>query len=270
MSPPADPFAAAKANLRDTVKWLVTIFAGLATAVTAGASLTGIASVDADRQWVALAGGAIGVICLYLAAGMALRLLTSESYFLGDLDSDPYIKEKLEGHALDILPPAFATLDEFLQVRRRAAATAQDPAVSFANQKSAANYFSSLEPATSRLVNLAQFEALRRSFIRAEWPLFGLASAALVGLMVFAVFSGVPKKPDVAATSRAVMEFAPGRNWSEVSAALTQACGDAAPLKAQVLGLPQKGWVELRLLGPDACSGMTISLPAHVVARPSP
>ena len=56
--------------------------------------------------------------------------------------------------------------------------------------RNASDFFASLEPPVSRLVNLAQFELLRRNFKRAELPLFFFAIGALVGLGMFAVFTG--------------------------------------------------------------------------------
>lgn len=39
---PRDPHAAARANIRDTVKWLIAAFAGMAAAIVGGSPLTGL------------------------------------------------------------------------------------------------------------------------------------------------------------------------------------------------------------------------------------
>jgi hypothetical protein len=270
-APPGDPFAGAKANLRDTIKWLVTIFAGLAAAVTAGASLGGVSGAEGMRLYWALGGGALGVLCLALAAGVALRLLTARSFFLGDLAGEPAIKAKLEAHAIDLLPPQIASLDDFLKQRAAAAAIAADAKRTSDERAGAGAFFASLEPTTARLVNLAQFEVMCRAFERARPRLFVLAGVALFGLGLFAVFSGPDKsRTSAAGPATAPLDLTPGKRWADVGQALADACGDTAPIKAQIVDRPQAGWVQLRLLTPAACSGMTITLPAKVVAHPAP
>ena len=111
---------------------------------------------------------------LFLATGTALRLLTSESFALSQLKSQTDIKRQLDAHAVDILPPEFPTVDEFLQVREQAIAEirATKHDLSSDDYRKASDFFASLEPPVSRLVNLAHFEVLRRNLKRAEWPLF--------------------------------------------------------------------------------------------------
>jgi hypothetical protein len=80
-----DPFSNAKANIRDTVKWLATTLAALAAAVVAGASITGISALTGWRLVLAIGGGGGGLICIFVAIGIALRLLTSEAYYFSEL-----------------------------------------------------------------------------------------------------------------------------------------------------------------------------------------
>jgi hypothetical protein len=265
-----DQFAAAKANLRDTVKWLTTTFAALAAVVLAGTSLTGISTLSGWRLVVALAGGAVGLISIFLAIATALRLLISESFFLTQLEDDKEIKQLLDARAGDILPPEFATLDEFLLMRRQAIAkiaeSKQDPTND--DYKRASEFFASLEPSVSRLVNLAHFEVLRRNLKRAGKPLFLFAIGTLVGLGVFAVFTGSGKKREVdAGMARTTLQLVSGKRLSDLGKEFADACGgDAVPLEAQLIGEPRPGWMAFRLVTPDTCSGLLISVPAHVIA----
>jgi hypothetical protein len=193
---PPDPFATAKANLRDTVKWLTATFAAMAAAVLAGASLSGISGATGCDLALALAGGGVGLICLFLATGLTLRLLTAETFYLGDIARYPEIRAHLDRHAADILPPEFAGVDAMLALRQQAIEDIRRNADQPQSQdyQRAAKFFASLEPSVARLVDLAHFELLRHNLQRSAGPLFALAVGALVGLGLFAVFAGAAKK----------------------------------------------------------------------------
>jgi hypothetical protein len=262
----ADPFAGAKANLRDTVKWLATAFAGIGAAVLAGTSLTGIAGLEGTRLALALGCGAAGLICVFVATGILLSLLTSESFVLSQIDADPALKARLNQRADDILPPEFASLDAFLGLRREAIAvirtTANDPQRHDA-YKQASAFYASIEPAVARLVNLAHFEVLRSTIARRRWWVFILAIGALLGLGAFAVLVGTGKSP-AAAASDTILLFDPGNQWSGLAKALTANCG-TAPLKVQLVGAPQPGWITVRLLSPEPCAGALLTVPSSVM-----
>ena len=268
---PADPFAPAKANLRDTVKWLATTFAGLAAVVLAGTSLTGVSHLKGMPLTAALMGGGFGLICVILAAGMMLRLLTSESFFVGDLDlpTNAALKGFLDSHATDILPPELPTVDHLLKLRLMAMERVRQ----FADRPDskefgeANRFLAEITAPLSRLTNLAHFEVMRGRLKDREPVLFLLAVGALVGLGIFAVFTGSMKdaKSDVDKEG-VTIQFRPGVNWSVVGNAFAVACGDKAVVKAQVMADSQPGWVRVRLLVPEACSGIVIPMPAAAVA----
>src|ERR1700722_4134151 len=58
-----DPFAGAKASLRDTIKWLATTFAAVIGVVIAGTSLSGISKLTGINLELALSGGIVGLAC---------------------------------------------------------------------------------------------------------------------------------------------------------------------------------------------------------------
>jgi hypothetical protein len=242
-APASDPFAAAKGNLRDTIKWLTTAFAALAAAVLAGTSLGGISDLGGWQLVTALAGAALGLTCILLAIGTSLRLLTSESFYLGQLEHDIDLKHRLDQYSADILPPEFETLDEFLSYRRTAIAKLRalkhnQEGLEF---RQWSRSFASIDPAVWRLVNLAHFEVLRRAVKRRELPLLVLAIGVLIGLAVFAVFTGSGKEAKRANERPGIpLEFVPGKARSDVGRASVGVSSEAVPLPAQLIGEPSQ------------------------------
>jgi hypothetical protein len=280
---PADQFAAAKANLRDTIKWLATTFASVAAIILAGTSLTGVSQLKGASMSAALIGGGIGLLCFVIAAGLMLRLLTSKTFFISDINSPEYtqLKATLNAHAVDILPAEIRSIDEMLTLRQ--AATEQARQYSSSSQSSqytsASDFLTDIVDSLSRLTNLAHFEILRANLNAAVPKLFILAIGALIGLGVFAVFSGNGKTgkdntPDVGnkpvACTPASCEDGPtvplvtGAGWSAIGTQYAAVCGEA-PIKVQLLGNSQSGWIRVRLLAPEACAGIVLPLPIGTV-----
>jgi hypothetical protein len=293
-APLSDPFAGAKANLRETVKWLATVFAGLAAVVAAGASLTGVSQLKGPAQVVALAGAAVGLICVILAAGIMLRLLTTKTFFVSDLDNAEHLalRQFLDRHAVDFLPAEFPTVGAMLEARLN---WTRD-AYRFKDDQASRQYIEAnkslgeLEPHLYRLTTLAQLESMRRDFnARIPW-LFGLALGALLGLGVFAVYStpakatsvskpcncccettDTPRKGGDARPSPpvgALVTFDPGEKWRNVADVYTSRCTNkdkSRLIKAQILAPGQPDWVNIRLLEPKECEGIVVPVPAKTV-----
>jgi hypothetical protein len=279
---PADPFASAKANLRDTVKWLATAFAAVAGVVLAGASLTGVSQLKGTALDIALVGGFVGLLCIITAAGTLLRLLTADTFFVSDLRTadNARMKEFLDRHGADFLPAEILNIEDFLQKRDQAILQARQYSATpqSAQYQQASNFLAAIVQPLSRLTNLAQLEKLRRDLKRAEPLLFALAFGALIGLGFFAVFSPAPKdnkenpceskckKPDPAppVAHGLPMNLVPGTKWSYLAASLAQACKDD-PIEAEVLPTqPHVGWFNIRLTAKD-CAGIVFPVPASQV-----
>jgi hypothetical protein len=255
-----DPFSTAKANLRDTIKWLATTLAALAAAVMAGVSISGISALTGWRLFFAVSGGGVGLICIFLAIGITLRLLTSEAYYFSELVKDNDLKQTLDAFDKDILSPNIQNIDALFRLR--------DEAIKgiIAHDKDAAEKYKQLTPEIARVTNLAAFLSLRRSLERSRLPLFGLALVTLLGLGLFAVCIGDKSDRLGALDQASVAQIDPGTNWSKIAGALSSACGDE-PLRANLLAAkPFTDWVELRFLGPGRCEGVEISLPARLAA----
>jgi hypothetical protein len=267
--PHEDPFTGAKENLRDTVKWLATIFAALAAIVVAGVSLTGLSGLSGAQLLLALIGGGVGLICILVAVGVSLSILAAESFYIGQLTHDPELMAVLEQHSVDILPPEFGNIDSFLRKREEAIGVAFERS-RYANDPdylAARQFLLDIAGPLTRLVSLAHFELLRRRFAVARPRLFALAIAALTGLGVFAVFAGAPQSASGTADEIAV-ELDVGSGWSNVAAAFVAACGGAQMHRARLVQQADRDWVSIRLITPDKCDGVVVALPATVVVLP--
>jgi hypothetical protein len=111
---------------------------------------------------------------------------------------------------------------------------------------------------------------MRGNLKRKEFPLFFLAIGALVGVGTYAVLVGSAKSDSVGREGTgAILQLVPGNEWINVARAFTDACGDMAPLKAQLIAEPEPGWIVVRVLTPEACAGITLSIPSHLIVVPS-
>jgi hypothetical protein len=104
--PSGDRFATPLANLRDTVKWLVAAFAGLAAVALGSSPLTGLGSLPLGwRLYLAIAGGITGLFFVFAAIYKALRVLAAEPFFLAEVKRSADLRSYLDEHAEDLLPP---------------------------------------------------------------------------------------------------------------------------------------------------------------------
>src|SRR3954451_15698992 len=113
-------YVRAKENLRDTVKWLATVLMALAGSILVGTSLTGLSGVSGLNLVLALVGGAVGLGGSLWAVWIMLRLLTTETYFLRQVEADAELMNKLKATAADIIPPQFSEVRSLLNKRREA------------------------------------------------------------------------------------------------------------------------------------------------------
>jgi hypothetical protein len=185
----SDPFAAARTNLRDTIKWLITAFAALAAAVLGSSPLTGFGTLAPGwRLYLAIGAGFIGLTLVFVAIYIAFRLLVWSPFFLSGLAADSDLLNFIEEHSADLLPPELPRFANFLQERDKARVflqqTAHEPDAP--NRARAKQFMVDSDLVANRLLSLAYFEHLRRRLIKFGWVLFALALAAVVALGVFA------------------------------------------------------------------------------------
>jgi hypothetical protein len=114
-APPVDEFAAQKANIRDTAKWMATAFAAVAAAVIAGAPFSGLGTLDCAHLATILIAGGISLTCALVAIGSILSVLIGSYAFAGSLEQTA--KDFINANAKDVLPIQFDRLEEFLAYR---------------------------------------------------------------------------------------------------------------------------------------------------------
>src|SRR5271155_27768 len=158
-----DPFGAARANLRDTVKWLVAAFAALAAATLGSSPLTGLGSLSPGwRLYLATASGMAGLLFVISAIYTALKVLAAKPFYLAEVRQNKNLCQYIGEHAADLLPPEFLTFDDFLHYRDRAVDTLRklenpDSPARIEAEKA----HSALKPYVDRVLGLAYFVTLR-------------------------------------------------------------------------------------------------------------
>jgi len=128
----SDPYATAKANLRDNVKTLATILAGVAGVVLAGAPFSGLGSLDpwTSRFNGAVAGLAVAAFSLFIAWRWLIFTLRPDVNYAGvlrdnftDADVDSlrvdrrekreirYLRREFHAHRAELLPERIASVE---------------------------------------------------------------------------------------------------------------------------------------------------------------
>lgn len=198
--PLADPYATAKANLRDTVKWLATALAGTAAVAVGSSPLTGIGSLQllSLRFFLAIASFFTALICLVGAIEVILQLLVGEVFSLelefkrNRKDVDRFI----EGRKNDVLPPTFDSVDDLISKRDEYAQIMRVHRNNNTSKvyKDAYNAYVDLQPSLQTIANLFALEHLRNKIHSAR---LRLAILTIVGAMALAVYSwsANPPKP---------------------------------------------------------------------------
>jgi hypothetical protein len=114
-APPVDEFAAQKANIRDTAKWMATAFAAVGGVVIAGTPFSGLGTLDCKHLAIVLIAGGVSLTCTLVAICSILNVLIGSYAFAGSLE--PAARNFINENAKDILPIQFNTLEEFLAHR---------------------------------------------------------------------------------------------------------------------------------------------------------
>ncbi|MBZ9772319.1 hypothetical protein [Mesorhizobium sp. CO1-1-8] len=263
-APAPDPYATAKANLRDTIKWLATSLAAVGAAVIAGASINGLAALKGEALYWAVGLGAVGLLGILVAIGVMLSLLTSNVFYFSDLTTaGNAVAAAIDQHAQDILSPQTPTIAALVQYRQDAirdmqAAAPGDPLYAAAFKK-----WTAADDLIARVTNLGQFLFLRQKFEERQPLLFFLTIVIIGALGGYALLAGSKSSLEADFAPKAV--FRPGNNWADAAASLSNACG-GNPLSGVML--PKKsfeGWVTVRLAEPGKCSGLELTVPASLV-----
>ncbi|MGJ5176377.1 hypothetical protein ACQR16_23420 [Bradyrhizobium oligotrophicum] len=260
-----DPYATAKSNLRDTIKWLATSLAAVGAAVIAGASINGLAGLEGRPLYMACGLGVVGLLSILLAVAVLLNLLTSDVFYFMELEkADNPITREINANAKDILSPQTETIEALIKFRQDAHTKGKNSKPGEADYAAGFAEWMAANGMIARITNLAQFLALRNKFRSRQWLLFGLTILSIVTLGGYALLAG--GKSSASQELAQKIRFDPGSNWSAASNALAKECG-SDPLNGILLSKKTfDGWTSVRLTGTGKCSGLELSVPVGLVA----
>jgi hypothetical protein len=194
-----DEFAAQKASIRDTAKWMATAYAVVAAVVIAGTPFSGLGMLDGTHLAITLVAGGISVICILIAINSILGILIGSYAFVSSLDQAA--KDFIDTNARDVLPVQFDRLDDFLANRTavrnetvtlwRVLTTDQaSPLSGEERQKVEANYQIYLDRSdeaernVARIVSLAHLFLLRNRLAKIRRLLVLLTAVSVISLVV--------------------------------------------------------------------------------------
>lgn len=122
MSDTPDPseFAAARATLRETVKWLVGVASAVGAALSAGISVTAFGSLTGDELLVALVFAVVALAALIVALAELLRVLLVQPFTERQLRADAGLCDRLADAG--ILPIGITNLQQLIDKREQAVA----------------------------------------------------------------------------------------------------------------------------------------------------
>lgn len=118
-APAPDEFAAARASLRDTVKWLVGVASGVGGLLAAGISVTALGKLTGNELYVALTLGLVALAALMLAVSELLKVLLVQPFTERQFAADDDLCRRIA--AAEILPVGIATLRQLIDKRDQAA-----------------------------------------------------------------------------------------------------------------------------------------------------
>jgi len=209
-----DPYATSKANLRDNVKTLITMFGGATAVLLAGTPFTGFATIRQTNRWFwgAAVALVIALILLLGAVQLLLYILRPDPSSLGMLDeADPNreikaVQEKFKSAHRDLLPvdengsPVAVT-----QMVAEMHATLEDYTRSVNNARDAFDLsfadihkqrFDRIKADLDTVVFWISFIRLHRRVQIGVWQVMGIGVAALIAIAAFVIASSWAAHPD--------------------------------------------------------------------------
>lgn len=268
--PTSDPYATAKGNLRDTIKWLATSLSAVGAAVIAGASINGLATLKGEALFGAVILGVVGLGALLGAISILLGLLTAKIFYFSDLTREKgrEVADEINLHASDILSPQTETIDKLVKFRDRAVEDMGRSKPGDALYQDAFKRWTAANGLISRVTNMAQLIALRNDFKSKQSTLFFLAVVVIGALGWYSLLAGAKSDQSVELSQKVTLT--PGEKWADVAESLTTECG-AEPLHGAMMSRKSfEGWATIRLSGPGKCGGLELSVPASLVTLVGP
>jgi hypothetical protein len=225
-----DPYAAPKANIRETVKWMAAAYIAAVAVLIAGAPFSNLGSLPNWHLFLVLAGGAVTLVLFFYALNEVLKFLIGDDCFPSGFDSDT--TQFVDHHRDDLLPARFGSYNDFLAERtrvqsdvrtlsRRAAAPLPPAEGEVVQQqlRGALAALAELDGFLAPLVSFAHLYVLRRGVDRLRRRL-AVATLVAVIALVGAVWAATPPKP----------ESEPKGKRAAAAATLAAACSPARAL----------------------------------------
>jgi hypothetical protein len=194
----AKPFADARANLRDTAKWVIASAAGVLAVVIGGSSFSGIGSLELGvRLGAAIAAAVLGVGLASLIFGRAIDVIASgliSIYELAGDDRYAVARDRINAHLSSQFPPSINSLRKLALSHRRL--MRQRNSSNKRTRAAAERDLDQLQPYVSHATQLCLTEDVRVRFDRLTGLLKVSGPFALLSFVVFAWSANPPKDPE--------------------------------------------------------------------------
>jgi hypothetical protein len=196
-----DDHAAATANIRETVKWLIAAFAAPLAILVGTGPLASFTPSPPALVALAAVAAVIGLACVLYAIKRASDILVMRPFFLSDVQASAELSGFVNAHAADVLPSTSTTLAEFLKQRKENIEALQQETDDAKVRALTADYNVYAE-ATGRIVKLCNFERTRAEFEALRSQLLILAVVGILSATTFTwIASGAgSSKTNAAAT----------------------------------------------------------------------
>jgi MFS family permease len=196
-----DPYAGSRASLRETLKWLVGLFGALAAAIVGGSPLTGFGSLPWGwRLWLVIISGALGLACVFCFVALVVKFMIGEPFFLSKLEKDKKLRDFVDRHRDELLPPDHPNIGRFLMMRRDSIKILGAMNLSknltsreIKQRDEAQKFLGEVNPFLFRLASLVAYEELRQKVMGKARLLIALAAVAVLCFAVFAWATNPPK-----------------------------------------------------------------------------
>jgi hypothetical protein len=207
---PRDPFAAQKANIRDTAKYMAAAYVACGTVIFAGSSLSGIGNLPPERLLIVLGAAGLALVCVIVGIKQVLDLLITDFVFASELPRGA--ESFIDTHRVALLPGECRTYGELWNARMNASkALAQaradyaalpppgDPGRQAAEQQAksrcadAQQTLAAYDTWLTNTMGAVQLHLLREQLLAARGTLAALTLVAMIGAGIAVFFMSKPK-----------------------------------------------------------------------------
>jgi hypothetical protein len=247
MADETDRYAKARERLRDMAKWYSATLAAFGATLAGGLSFGVIPDLRGDNLAAGIIVGAAVVASILIGISKIQAIFFPKPYSRRKLD-DPTVAARLQPYLAELLPRDMPTLAD---VQEKDVSGTDD-------EKNRARIV--IEKVTSFAAFL-DLQIQVRKTNQIVLCLFVIACLG-IGYLYYLKDTG----GHIGEAGYVSISFSPDADWSALTAALKTACPVTGPVAAEgKADAPFSGWWTIRLKGPQACAGATLSVPAVTV-----